>query len=86
MIYASEQTAVSRFFSHNECGYCVTRQNLADIVNGINFFIENDEYRKKISQNVINVALGKFDAKKVRSKFQKLIFNHATNYSSTDSD
>ena len=25
LVYASPETAVSKFFSQNECGYCVTR-------------------------------------------------------------
>jgi len=75
MLYTPDIAAVSKFFSRNECGFCITRQSKDEIINGIRYLINNEEYRGKISKNAVQLAKERFDAVKVRSEFQKLIIN-----------
>lgn len=75
MVYTPDIVAVSKFFSRNECGYCITKESKDEIINGIRYLINNEEYRKKISFNAVNLAKERFDAIKVRAEFQKLIIN-----------
>jgi glycosyltransferase involved in cell wall biosynthesis len=73
LVYASAETAVSRFFKDHECGYCLTNQNTEDIIKAIRFMIDNEDYRKKISHNAIEIAKENFNSEKVRYKFQGLL-------------
>jgi glycosyltransferase involved in cell wall biosynthesis len=75
LVYTPAMAAVSQFFSRNECGYCITRQSREEIVDAIRYIIDNEEYRKKISLHAVNLAKERFDAKKVRNEFQKLLVN-----------
>jgi glycosyltransferase involved in cell wall biosynthesis len=75
MVYTSEIAAVSRFFSQNECGYCVTKQGKGEIVKAILFLIENEDFRKEISRKAVQIAKDRFDAANVRSQFQNLLVN-----------
>lgn len=75
LVYSSEETAVSKFFSQNECGHCVTCQGTEEIIKALQFMIRNEEYRKKISSNAVLLAKEKFDAVRVRKEFQKLLIN-----------
>ena len=73
LVYASAETAVCRFFKDNECGFCLTTQNTEEIVKSIRFMIDNEDYRKKISQNAIKIAKENFSSEIVRNKFQGLL-------------
>ena len=75
LVYASDKTAVSKFFSRNQCGYCVTKQDKNELISAIKFMINNEEYRKQISGKAVHLAKEKFDADKVRSEFQKSLIN-----------
>jgi glycosyltransferase involved in cell wall biosynthesis len=75
MLYTPDIAAVSKFFSRNECGYCITKQSKDEIINGIRYLINNEEYRGKISKKAVQLAKERFDAVRVRSDFQKLIIN-----------
>jgi glycosyltransferase involved in cell wall biosynthesis len=75
MVYTPDIVAVSKFFSRNECGCCITTESKDEIINGIRYLINNEEYRKRISFNAVNLAKERFDAVKVRTEFQKLIIN-----------
>jgi glycosyltransferase involved in cell wall biosynthesis len=75
MVYTPDIVAVSKFFSRNECGYCITKESKDEIINGIRYLINNEEYRKRISFKAVNLAKERFDAIKVRAEFQKLIIN-----------
>jgi glycosyltransferase involved in cell wall biosynthesis len=75
LVYAPKETAVSRFFSQNDCGYCLTSQSQGEIIKAIQFLISNEEYRKRISRNAVNLAKEKFDAEKVRAEFQNMMLN-----------
>ena len=73
LVYTSDLAAVSVFFSDHECGYCISKNSEEEIIKGIKFLIDNEEYRRKISNNAVNTALHKFDALKVRGEFQNLL-------------
>jgi glycosyltransferase involved in cell wall biosynthesis len=73
LVYASDETAVLKFFSKHKCGYCLAKQNTEEIVKAIKFMIDNEEYRKKISQNALKIAKENFSSEKVRNKFQGLL-------------
>ena len=75
LIYASGETAVSRFFQEYECGCCVSEQDHEKLKVALKLLISNEEYRKKLSQNAVRIALELFDAEKVRNDFQLLIIN-----------
>ena len=69
LVYAPKESAVSRFFSQNECGFCVTDQSREKIIDSIEFLITNEEYRKRISSNAVHLAKLRFDSKKIRQDF-----------------
>jgi glycosyltransferase involved in cell wall biosynthesis len=73
LVFAPEKTAISRFCAENECGYCLTTREEGGIVRGIEFLIQNKDYRKEISSNAMRLARELFDDKSVRPKFQKLL-------------
>ena len=73
LVYSPEESAVSKFFTQNECGLCVTKHDKEVLSNAFKFLIDNKGYREKISKNAVHYAIEKFDAQKVRHKFQQLI-------------
>jgi len=75
LVYASAETAVSKFFKEHECGYCLTQQNSEQIIKAIQFMIDNEEYRKRISQKAIEIAKERFNSEQVRNKFQQQLKN-----------
>lgn len=75
LVYSSNQTSVYHFFSKHECGYCVSVQSEEEIIKAIKFLIENEEYRKRISEKAVKIAMEKFDAFSVRKQFQSRLIN-----------
>ncbi len=75
LIYASIETAVSRFFIENDCGCCVTEQDPAKLISALKLLVDNEEYRGKIGLKAFTLAEELFDAKKVRNEFQQLLIN-----------
>jgi glycosyltransferase involved in cell wall biosynthesis len=73
LVYSAPETAVSEFFCKNECGYCVTLRDRNEIVKAIRFLVNNEEYRRKISQNAVQIAKERFDARIIRNEFQQLL-------------
>jgi len=73
LVYAPAETAISQFFIQNECGYCVTKNNSNELARAVDFLIQNEEYRNKISSNAVYIALDRFDVLKVRAEFQELL-------------
>lgn len=74
-VLAPEETAVNKFFKNNNCGFCVSSPNEKEIIEGIKYIIRNEEYRKQISINAVNLAKDKFDAVTVRQKFQNILLD-----------
>lgn len=79
LVYSAEETAVTKFFIQNECGYCVTHRNKEELTTGITKLIHDKAYRNKISRNAVKVALEKFDAVKVRNDFRKIFISAVEN-------
>ncbi len=79
LVFAPEETAISKFCSDNECGYCVSVRSKKKITEAIHFLINNEDYRIQISQNAVRLATELFDANKVRNRFQQLLMNLARN-------
>ena len=75
LLYAPGETAISKFFVQNDCGCCVNERSPVKIINALNQLINDENYRKKISQNAINLAIEKFDQEKVRKEFQRLLMD-----------
>lgn len=73
LVYTSGLAAVSKFFTAHQCGYCISKNSEEEIINGIRFLIDNEEYRRTISNNAVNTSVQKFDAMKVRSEFHNLL-------------
>jgi glycosyltransferase involved in cell wall biosynthesis len=73
LVYSPIETAVSKFFSKNECGYCLSSQNRVDIIQAIKFLITNEDHRKRISRNAVTLAQDRFDSAKVCTEFQQLL-------------
>jgi glycosyltransferase involved in cell wall biosynthesis len=75
LVFAPKETAISKFCSDNECGYCVVEQSKKKIKEAIQFLINNEDCRIKISQNAVRLAKDLFDEDKVRNRFQQLLMN-----------
>jgi glycosyltransferase involved in cell wall biosynthesis len=73
LIYSPEETAVAKFFNANNCGLCVTHQSKEELKKAIQFLISNKEYRQAISCNAVKLAKDKFDDKKVRAEFRRVL-------------
>jgi len=73
LIYSAEDTAVTKFFSENKCGHCVTHKNRDELRNAILTLIKNQDYRQQLSENAVNLAKEKFDDEKVRAEFRRVL-------------
>ncbi len=73
LVYSPEETAVSKFFSQNNCGLCVTKHDRRTLADSFKLLIDNKGLREEISKNAVRYAMEKFDARKVRDEFQNLI-------------
>ena len=73
LVYSHSETAVSRFFTSNQCGCCVTERNFDKLKDAIMLLIENEQYRQDISSKAFMIASELFDANSVRSRFQNLL-------------
>lgn len=73
LIYSPEETAVTKFFKENECGYCVTRQDQKEIIKAFENLINDEEYRRRTGTRAIEIARSRFSAVKVRKEFQELL-------------
>jgi len=73
LVYASPETAVSKFFRENQCGYCVEKEGTEEIKKGLSFLIEDEDLRRNISDNAKMIAKRRFDSQNVRNDFQKIL-------------
>ena len=79
LIYSPHETAVSKFFLHNECGCCVTEQDAGQLINALKVLISDEHYRTTLGNNAIRIASDLFDGKKKRDEFRQLLINTAHN-------
>lgn len=77
LVYSHSETAVSKFFTENKCGYCVTENESDKLSDAIMHLIEDESYRRKISYNAVTLATERFDSEKVRHEFQNLLITTA---------
>jgi glycosyltransferase involved in cell wall biosynthesis len=75
IVFAPKETAISRFCSDHECGYCITDNSEKSVSDAIEFLVINKVHREKISSNAVRLAAQLFDANKVRNEFQQLLIN-----------
>ncbi len=73
LVFAPEETAISKFCTNYNCAYCLTNQRSEDIINAVKYIVGNDLYRNTISNNAERIAKELFDEDIVRKKFQHLI-------------
>lgn len=71
LVFAPEETAVSKFFKEHECGYCLTNNSPVAIKSALFYLLSDKVYRYKIGKNAVKVAAEKFDASKVRNRFRE---------------
>jgi len=77
LVFAPEETAVSKFFKENDCGYCLTDNSPDAIRSTLSYLVSNKAYIDHIGENAIKVASEKFDAFKVRNRFREKLVNIA---------
>jgi len=75
LVYSHFDTAISKFFKENSCGYCVSDHDLVKLSEAIMFIVNNEEYRAMLSRNAVKLAASMFDSRKVRLSFQSDIIN-----------
>jgi glycosyltransferase involved in cell wall biosynthesis len=73
LLYAPKETAISKFFLQHDCGCCVTERSSIEIINALNMLFNDEDYRRRISQNAHKLAAEKFDQEKVRGEFQQFL-------------
>lgn len=79
LVFAPENTAISKFCNENECGYCLTSLDEGAVINAIGFLVQNKDLRKKMSNNAMRLALELFNENSVRPRFQKLLADLSLN-------
>jgi glycosyltransferase involved in cell wall biosynthesis len=59
-VVAFRNSAVSEVVSHNQSGYLAENENVQDFINGIKFFLDNEEMRKTYSKQAREWILQNF--------------------------
>lgn len=57
----------------------MTRQDTIELEQAVRFLINDREYCKKISHRAMILAKEKFDAEKIRHKFQRMLIDLSVN-------
>lgn len=73
LIYSHEDTAVTKFFQENQCGYCITKHSIIELIHGVRDLIEDEEYRITIATKAVALAKNLFDGNKRREEFRHLL-------------
>ncbi len=73
LVYAPSEAAISKFCEKNKCALCVTTQNVDAIAQSIEYLINNESIRKRLSNSAVRVAKLLFDADNVRFRFRSLL-------------
>lgn len=73
LVYSPAPTAVSKFFSQNECGCCVTEKDRTKLKEAITELVTNEQYRKSLGDKANRLASELFNAEIVRTKFHHLL-------------
>jgi glycosyltransferase involved in cell wall biosynthesis len=75
LVFAPPQTAISRFFSDNECGHCVISDDFQAINTAMNLLIQNDTYREELGKRAIYQASRLFNGIAIRRNFKEFIIS-----------
>jgi len=73
LVFAPEGTAVSKFFSTNNCGHCVSSSDNSKLAEAIYLLSHDKRYRDKLITNAMNLAETLFDIRVVSKEFKKLL-------------
>lgn len=73
IVYAPAETAVSKFCAENNCAFCLNKPGEAEVLQAIDYIIENQDCREKWAGNAAKLAGELFDARLVRDRFQTLL-------------
>jgi len=73
LVYSHGETAVSKFFMHFNCGYCVTEHNESQLITSLKLLVNNQEYRKQLGATAVRVASELFDGEQKRNEFRELL-------------
>ncbi|HEY5124945.1 MAG TPA: glycosyltransferase [Ignavibacteria bacterium] len=79
LVFAPKETAISKFCSMNECGFCITEQSQERIENAVQFLIRNEDQRQILSANAVRLAKELFSAEIVGGKFHQILINTSKN-------
>ena len=75
LVYSHRDTAISKFFSANNCGYCVNEHDVSKLADAISHLAQNEQYRSELGCYATKLAEELFDSRKVRGQFQDCIIN-----------
>lgn len=64
-VVSFKNSAIQEVVSHNQTGYLAENENIKDFINGINYFLENEETRIMASKQSRNIVLEKFTLDKM---------------------
>jgi glycosyltransferase involved in cell wall biosynthesis len=73
LVFAPSDTELSKYFSKNLCGFCLTRNSESDIRNALEYIISHPDERRTISRQAIKVARENFDSRRVRNEFMRTL-------------
>lgn len=75
LVYSHRDTAISKFFSENRCGTCVSDHDISKLADAMVDLIKNEQYRAELGNYATKLAEELFDSRKVRMQFQGYINN-----------
>jgi glycosyltransferase involved in cell wall biosynthesis len=73
LVYAPNDTALSKFFSDNKCGYCFNNRDIIALSKYIVKILKDSEGRKAFSGKGFAIAEERFNAEKVRENFLRIL-------------
>lgn len=73
LVYASEETALYKFFDRHKCGYCVGNHDINALANAIKKLINDPDCQDELSRNAVEYATEHFDSNIVTKSFQTVL-------------
>ena len=73
LVFAPEETAISRFCRRSECAHCVSTPDNRELAKAIDLLSKDKPYRERLSTNAMNLAEQLFDVRVVREEFKNLL-------------
>ncbi len=75
-VVSFKNSAIQEVVSHNQTGYLAKNENIEDFINGINYFLDNEDYRKTTSKQARKRVIQNFT-------LDKMIDNYIILYNET---